>query len=185
MMRVTASAELLAHMVAALIERVPSAPRIEVSESPLGLPGVAVHMLPAGRWLYVAISPEPGREAAQALAHGAAAVLSLASTYPDLEQALETLGNGGNVFVAPEVLRWMAAESIGRSAPEPSEGTLTAREREVLSLVAAGGANHEIAAQLGITVSTVRSHLQALGMKLKASNRALMVRNARSLGFLC
>ena len=59
---------------------------------------------------------------------------------------------------------------------------LTAREREVLALVAAGLGNHEIARRLGLTEKTVRNVVATILFKLQVSNRAAAVAKARDAG---
>ena len=59
---------------------------------------------------------------------------------------------------------------------------LTAREREVLELLARGLANDEIAARLGITSKTVRNQVSALFDKLGVSSRAQAIVKAREAG---
>ncbi len=64
--------------------------------------------------------------------------------------------------------------------PEP----LTAREREVLGLLATGLANPAIAARLFIGVGTVKTHINRLFAKLGATSRIQAVARARELGLL-
>jgi pimeloyl-ACP methyl ester carboxylesterase/DNA-binding CsgD family transcriptional regulator len=59
---------------------------------------------------------------------------------------------------------------------------LTAREREVLELIARGLANDDIAARLGITSKTVRNQVSALLDKLGVSSRAQAIVKAREAG---
>ncbi len=61
---------------------------------------------------------------------------------------------------------------------------LTARETEVLQMVAAGFSNSELAARLFVTVPTVKFHLRNINTKLRASNRTRAVARARELGLL-
>ena len=58
----------------------------------------------------------------------------------------------------------------------PTRGTLTQRETAVLQRVAAGEANKEIAAALGITEPTVKAHLVHVFEKLGVENRTSAVR---------
>jgi LuxR family transcriptional regulator, maltose regulon positive regulatory protein len=61
---------------------------------------------------------------------------------------------------------------------------LTARELEVLQLLAAGASNRAIAQQLVVTQETVKKHLSHLFDKLGAANRTEAVARARKLGLL-
>jgi LuxR family maltose regulon positive regulatory protein len=72
--------------------------------------------------------------------------------------------------------------SVGRSGDlvEP----LTARELEVLRLVALGRSNGQIATELFVTVGTVKSHLHTISGKLGATNRVEAVARGRELGLL-
>jgi LuxR family maltose regulon positive regulatory protein len=62
--------------------------------------------------------------------------------------------------------------------------TLTTREIEVLRLVALGRSNSQIAAELFVTVGTIKSHLHTIAGKLGASNRVEAVARGRELGLL-
>jgi LuxR family maltose regulon positive regulatory protein len=61
---------------------------------------------------------------------------------------------------------------------------LSARELEVLELVAAGSSNQEIAVQLVIAPNTVKRHVKNILGKLAASNRTQAVARARDAGLL-
>jgi DNA-binding CsgD family transcriptional regulator len=83
--------------------------------------------------------------------------------------------------------RWPAGGS-GVPAPpryddQPVEA-LTAREREVLVLLADGVGNREIASRLGISEHTVKFHLSAVFGKLGASTRTEAVRRALRYGLI-
>jgi DNA-binding NarL/FixJ family response regulator len=70
-------------------------------------------------------------------------------------------------------------ERNGHSAADVS--ALTAREREIAALVAAGGANKEIAGRLGVSERTVKAHLTAVFRKLGVTDRlrlALLMHSA-------
>ena len=63
-------------------------------------------------------------------------------------------------------------------------GALTARELEVLSLIAAGRRNREIANELVVTLETVKKHTSHIFDKLGAANRTQAVTRARELGLV-
>jgi LuxR family maltose regulon positive regulatory protein len=70
----------------------------------------------------------------------------------------------------------------GTAAPLPEP--LTAREREVLQLIAAGLSNPEIAARLVITVGTVKTYVNTIFSKLAVTSRTQAVAQARALHLL-
>lgn len=83
------------------------------------------------------------------------------------------------LFVVLSTSRW--GGRFRRSAPpEPRAGELTAREREVVRLVALGSSGPEIADELRISHNTVRTHVRNAMSKVGARSRAHLV--ARSLG---
>ena len=61
---------------------------------------------------------------------------------------------------------------------------LTQREREILALLADGFGNKQIAARLGISTSTVKTHLELLFDKLDVSTRTEAVTAAARMGLL-
>jgi DNA-binding NarL/FixJ family response regulator len=89
-----------------------------------------------------------------------------------LIQAVRAAANG-DALIAPNItIRLLAAfsESTGQSPAQPI-APLTDREEEVLVTVARGRTNSEIADELHISLSTVKTHLTALMNKLGARNR--------------
>ena len=79
-------------------------------------------------------------------------------------------------------------DRAGPSGPVvPDTGSfeaLSVREMEVLALIAAGKRNHEIASELVIVLSTVKTHVKNIYRKLGARNRAQAVARLRDLGLL-
>jgi DNA-binding NarL/FixJ family response regulator len=84
----------------------------------------------------------------------------------------------GQIWVSPERHDALLRRVTGRGAPSPSHAELSARELEVLRLVAAGRSTREIAEQLNRSVKTVETHKQSLKLKLEADNPAMLVRKA-------
>ncbi len=70
------------------------------------------------------------------------------------------------------------------SANQPLTKLLNQRELEVLSLVASGLSNREIAAEMFFTVNTVKWYLKGIFGKLQVANRAQAVARAQALGLL-
>ncbi len=96
---------------------------------------------------------------------------------PDLLARAVRSAAAGEALIAPAVTaRLLAtfASSRGEAVTEPVE-PLTAREEAVLDLVAAGRMNTEIAEELYLSLSTVKSHISALMTKLSARNRVEIV----------
>lgn len=100
-----------------------------------------------------------------ALAAGADGYLLKSSSAEAVAQAIQTVARG------QRVLDPSAIDALTRSAPE----AITAREREVLHLIAEGMSNAEIAAQLGITVRTVKAHVTSLLQKRGLQDRAQLI----------
>jgi DNA-binding CsgD family transcriptional regulator len=69
-------------------------------------------------------------------------------------------------------------------APGPGPGKLSARERELVILVAQGASNVQIAAQLHISVRTVGSHLDRIRDKTGCRRRADLTRLALTAGLV-
>jgi DNA-binding NarL/FixJ family response regulator len=108
---------------------------------------------------------------------GAQGYLLKGAPRAEIFAAIRTVSAGGALIppvVASKLLRQV------REAESPD--ALTARETEVLSLVAAGLANKEIAARLSISERTVKFHVSAVLSKLGAKNRTQAVRLARERG---
>jgi two-component system response regulator DesR len=89
-------------------------------------------------------------------------------------------------WVAGDVANAVRMVALGMSVFEPGAeelpAGLSAREREVLELIATGATNGEIAAQLFLSPHTVKEHTSALYRKLGVGNRAEAVQRAQRLG---
>jgi DNA-binding NarL/FixJ family response regulator len=122
-----------------------------------------------------------------AMAAGAGGFLLKDTAVGTLIDAVRILASGGTVFT-PTVGRAVVDGFLGAPPPAPdplparAPGTggppearivdaLTGRERDVLALLAAGEPNATIAAELRISVGTVKDHVRAVLRKLGAPNR--------------
>lgn len=108
---------------------------------------------------------------------GAAALLPWAISSAALAHALESVGYGYRL-VPP----WPSAGADAEPAAAPA--SLSARERELLELVAAGLGNKAIARRLELSVNTVKYHLASIFTKLDARTRAEAVSAAARRGEL-
>jgi DNA-binding NarL/FixJ family response regulator len=113
-------------------------------------------------------------DVAPAMRAGAAGFL-----YKDVEpaalvQAIRAV-HGGQILLAPEAAEAMLSGLPGPSGPAaPASGhmtSLTDREREVLTLIASGRSNREIARELTVAEKTVKTHVSNVLMKLGVQDR--------------
>jgi DNA-binding NarL/FixJ family response regulator len=113
-----------------------------------------------------------------ALRAGATGVLSKDTAPDQLVRAIE-IASRGDAVLSPALTRRLIGELVSR--PEPSRpcgnllAGLTAREREVVALVARGLSNAEIAQQLVVSSATARTHVSRAMVKLRARDRAQLV----------
>jgi ATP/maltotriose-dependent transcriptional regulator MalT len=99
-------------------------------------------------------------------------------------RVVETAGAADVVVMsAAEFERLARPRAAGMPRERPIEG-LTAREREVLVLVADGHSNREIGARLAISEHTVKFHLAAIFAKLGVATRAEAVQRGMRLGLI-
>lgn len=90
----------------------------------------------------------------------------------------------GEAHFGPEIAkRLMSFFSAPRpAAPSEAFPELTAREREVLNLIAGGRSNAEITRQLFLSPKTVRNHISNIFTKLRVADRAQAIVRAREAG---
>lgn len=105
--------------------------------------------------------------------------------------AIRSILRGGapiDPFVAREILKQISIPAISATVEQnrstADQETLTQREQEILSLVAQGLSNREIAEQLCVSRYTVESHIKHIYRKLSVSKRTKAVSTARHLGIL-
>ena len=95
--------------------------------------------------------------------------------------AIRAVTSGEAVFGPGVAERIIGFFSVPRSA-QRAFPELTEREEEILVLVARGKSNQEIAAQLFVSVKTVRNHVSNILLKLQVADRAQAVIRARDAG---
>lgn len=123
----------------------------------------------------------------EALDAGAAGFLLKNAEPEKLLESIRTVAAGG-ALLAPEVTRRVIAGAVqGRHAPpRPSPGLerLTARERDVLVLMAGGLSNAEIAERLIVGEATVKTHVSSCLSKLGVRDRVQAVIHAFEHGLV-
>jgi DNA-binding NarL/FixJ family response regulator len=94
--------------------------------------------------------------------------------------------HAGESIVQPSVATRLIAELSQRGATpqQPDDEALSAREREVLRLLAEGWTNKAIAAQLVLTEGTVKNYVSTILDKLHAANRTHATQIARKQGLI-
>ena len=122
-----------------------------------------------------------------ALRAGASGFLLKDTRPADLVSAIRVIASG-EALLAPTVTRRLIAEFANRpeTARPPSRelDVLTTREREVLTLIAQGLSNAELADHLQLSVATVKTHIGNLLAKLHARDRAQLVIVAYETGLV-
>ncbi|GAA4663520.1 response regulator transcription factor [Kineococcus glutinatus] len=119
-----------------------------------------------------------------ALAAGADGFLLKRCSPEEVLHGIRTVARGESLLF-PGAVRELARRHVrAAGAQVPELARLTAREREVLRLVAAGLSNAEIAAELVLGVETVRTHVAAVLAKTGARDRTQAVVLAYRSGFV-
>jgi DNA-binding NarL/FixJ family response regulator len=117
-----------------------------------------------------------------AMRAGARGYVLKGAEHHEITRAITAVAAGEAIFgpaVASRVLAYFATPPATTPAPFPE---LTAREREVLDLLAAGSSNHQIADQLGLSAKTVANHISAIFAKLQVADRTQAILRARDAG---
>jgi len=122
----------------------------------------------------------------EGLRAGAAGFLLKDTEPPELIRGVRVVA-GGEALLSPKITLRLIGEFATRSrkaAQVPGLNTLTAREREVVTLIGGGLSNEEIAAKLYMSVSTAKTHATRAMAKLGARDRAQLVVQAYESGLV-
>jgi DNA-binding NarL/FixJ family response regulator len=117
---------------------------------------------------------------------GAAGYVLKRAAAHELIAALRAVDHG-EVVLSPTLIKKLVIDYVGRT--QAGEGhavppNVTAREQEVLTLIAEGYSNREIAERLGVSLSTVQTHYAHLIEKLNLRNRTELVKYALRHGLI-
>ena len=118
-----------------------------------------------------------------ALRAGARGYVLKGADQTELLRVVEAVGRGEALFGPPIAARLMSY--FGTLRPQAEAvlfPELTEREREVLQLIARGRSNGDIAAELVVSLKTVRNHVSNIFSKLQVAGRAEAIVRAREAG---
>jgi DNA-binding NarL/FixJ family response regulator len=119
----------------------------------------------------------------RALELGAAGYLLKNMTRTQLVTALREIA-AGHAYVQCDVVAPLLDQLAGRATDAGDHTVLTERELQVLRLVAAGLPSKQIGTELGISETTVKTHLKDIFARLQVSNRAEAASQALRLGLI-
>ena len=115
-----------------------------------------------------------------ALEAGASAFIHKSRAASEVVDAIRTVAGGGTLITP----RTIAALLNKRRSMDAQLESLTPREKEVLRLMAEGVSSREIASKLGISYTTVRTHIRSLGAKLGVHSKLQAIVKARELALV-
>jgi RNA polymerase sigma factor (sigma-70 family) len=110
-------------------------------------------------------------EIVEAVARGAYGLMLKDAAADTLLECMRSVSVGRRWLPSDLVEAAVEREEGKRAKVSQLDNALTAREREIVTLVAEGQSNKEIARQLGLTDGTVKIHLHNIYRKLEVSNR--------------
>ncbi|MFB8001727.1 response regulator [Nocardia sp. NPDC056000] len=121
----------------------------------------------------------------EAMRSGATGFLVKHTEPADLVKAVRVVA-AGDALLSPSVTRRLVAEFATHAKPAPAQTftELTDREREVMTLVAEGLTNAEIAERLYLSPATARTHVSRILLKLNARDRTQLVVMAYESGLV-
>ena len=96
--------------------------------------------------------------------------------------AIRAVAGGEAIFSPGIAQRMVSFFSQAPATPQRAFPELTAREEELLSLIAQGRTNQEIAKELFLSLKTVRNHVSNIFLKLQVADRSQAVIRAREAG---
>ncbi|MFB3169441.1 two-component system response regulator NreC [Bacillus niacini] len=121
----------------------------------------------------------------RAVQAGASGCILKSAPHDELMSAIESVANG-NAYLHPAATKRLMEEYLGslKTGTNDTYNLLSDREKEVLTLIAKGYSNKEIAEQLVISVKTVETHKGNLMEKLQMKTRPELVEFAVKKGLL-
>jgi DNA-binding NarL/FixJ family response regulator len=115
-----------------------------------------------------------------AVQSGASAFIHKSRAASEVVSAIRDVARG-RMLITPRTIATLLAK---RRAIDGQLESLTVREKEVLRLMAEGLSSRSVAARLGISYTTVRTHIRSLGGKLGVHSKLEAIVKARELGLI-
>jgi DNA-binding NarL/FixJ family response regulator len=142
-------------------------------------PDVVVRLLDRADAILVVSAAADRASVVGAIASGARGYLTKAAEADEIWRAIDMV-HTGETYVSPQLAAFLLREARSEDASQRID--LTKRELEILSLVAEGETDADIAGQLYISIRTVRSHLDRIRDKTGRRRRADLTRLALESG---
>jgi DNA-binding NarL/FixJ family response regulator len=146
---------------------------LQLQDSRLEGADAVAHLVAGGHQVLVVSASEQATDVVQAIGAGARGYLSKQADETEILGAIQAVAQG-RTYVSATLAGYLL------QAPIP----ITAREQEILELVAGGETDQDIAEQLTISVRTVHSHLDRIRDKTGARRRADLTRLAIERGII-
>jgi DNA-binding NarL/FixJ family response regulator len=146
---------------------------LQLQDSRLEGADAVAHLVAGGNQVLVVSASEQATDVVQAIGAGARGYLSKQADETEILGAIQAVAQG-RTYVSATLAGYLL------QAPIP----ITAREQEILELVAGGETDQDIAEQLTISVRTVHSHLDRIRDKTGARRRADLTRLAIERGII-
>jgi DNA-binding NarL/FixJ family response regulator len=117
-----------------------------------------------------------------AMRAGAGGYLLKGAEQAEVLRAIRAVANGEAIFGPSIARRVIGLFSVEKPAAPQAFPELTAREQEILRLIAGGRGNAEISSELVLSLKTVQNHVSNIFRKLRVADRAQAVIRAREAG---
>jgi DNA-binding NarL/FixJ family response regulator len=144
-------------------------------------PQAVAHLCARGLAVLVVSASDDQDAVLDAIAAGASGYLTKDAEAAEITAAVTAIAQGGT-YVSPALAAYLLRAA--RRQPPAVPWALTEREREILRLLASGETDQDIAAQLYISVRTVRSHLERIRDKTGRRRRPDLTRLAIEQGLM-
>jgi two-component system invasion response regulator UvrY len=182
--RIVGEAPDLAGTIALVAQHAPDVVVLDISlPGHEGLEGLAElrRGFPAQQVVMLSMYAEE-RYAVSALRAGAAGYITKAMAAEELVKAIRQVV-AGSTYIGPQLAELMARQALDPQ-PLPSHHCLTAREAEIVALIGAGMQIKQVAAELGISVSSVNTYRNRIFRKMGLTSNAALIRYALKNGLV-